>query len=359
MLITDITLRRVDLPLEQPLRTSIHRIDSVSCLLVTLTTDTGLEGEGHIFAFGIEKLRVLEAMVQAFVPMVLNRDPFMAEALWADMFQNSNFLGQAGISVMAMTPIDIACWDIVGKASGQNLHRVFGGSRDRIATYASGGMWLAASPADLVQEAQDFLKQGFKAMKVRLGKIPLAQNIERVEAVRDTIGPDIKLMADANQGLSVPEAIQLGRALEPYNLFWFEEPVPTWDRAGHAEIRTAIPMALASGETEYLRYGIRDMIEQKSADILMPDLQRMGGYTEFRRVIGQMAAASIPFSPHLFTEHSLSLVTSDCLFIEYMPWFAPLFREKVTINPDGTLDIPTRPGTGFTFDLDALEPYRV
>jgi len=218
---------------------------------------------------------------------------------------------------------------------------------------------LSATPEELAVEARGFLDRGFKAMKLRLGKLPVSKNIDRVAAVRDAIGPDIRLMADANQGLSVSEAIQLGRALEPYDLTWFEEPVPTWDHAGHAEIRRAIPMALATGETEYLRFGLRNMIDRQAADILMPDLQRMGGFTEFRRVIGQMAAAETPFSPHLFTEHSLHLATDGCLMVEHIPWFTPLFREGIDIAEDGTTEIPTRPGIGFTFDLDGLERYRV
>lgn len=358
MRITEITTRRIDLPLAQPLRTSIHEIASVSCLLVTLATDDGLEGEGYAFCFGKDRLRVLEAMVEALRPQVIGADPFMTEATWQGMFRAMNFFGQAGVVIMAMTPIDVACWDIVGKATGQPLHRLFGGHRDRVPLYASGGLWLSSGPEELAQEAQGFLDQGFKAMKLRLGALPLSKNIERVEAVRDAIGPDVSLMVDVNQGLSVPEAIRLGRALEPYGLVWFEEPVPTWDHHGHAEIARALDTAVASGETEYTRYGIGDMIERRSADILMPDLQRMGGYTEFRRVIGQMDAANIPFSPHIFTEHSLHLASAGCLYVEHMPWFSALFRESIEPDADGMAAVPDHPGVGFSFDLDRVEAHR-
>ncbi len=358
MRITDIVTAKVDLPLEQPLLTSMHRIASVSCLLVTLKTDEGLEGEGYAFCFGREQLAVLDAMVEALKPQVIGQDPFQTEAIWSEMFRAMNFLGQAGVAIIAMTPIDVACWDIVGKTAGQPLHRLFGGARERVPLYASGGLWLSSGPEALAEEARGFLRQGFKAMKLRLGNLPLAQNIERVEAVRDAIGPEVALMADANQGLTVPDAIRLGRELERFNLVWFEEPVPTWDHHGHAEIARTLDTALASGETEYVRHGIQNMLERRSADILMPDLQRMGGYTEFRRVIGQMAAFNVPFSPHIFTEHSLHLATPECLYVEHMPWFGALFHERMEVDADGMTAIPNRPGVGFAFNHDALDAHR-
>ncbi|SDX75345.1 L-alanine-DL-glutamate epimerase [Albimonas donghaensis] len=358
MRITNLATARVDLPLDAPLRTSIHEIASVTCLLVTLETDEGLTGEGYAFCFGRDRLAVLEAMVDALRPMVIGRDPHQVEALWEDMLRACNFLGAAGVTVIAMTPIDLACWDLVGKAADQPLHRLWGGARERVPAYASGGLWLSSGPEALAAEARGFLDQGFKAMKLRLGAIPLAENLARVEAVRDAIGPDIALMADANQGLTVAEAIRLGRALEPYGLVWFEEPIPTWDHHGHAAIAAAIDTPLASGETEYLRHGLANMIERRSADLLMPDLQRMGGYTEFRRAIGQMAAANLPFSPHIFTEHSLHLATAGCAYVEHMPWFGALFRETMELDADGMIALPDGPGTGFSFDPDAIEPHR-
>lgn len=133
------------------------------------------------------------------------------------------------------------------------------------------------------------------------------------------------------------------------------------DYAGSAEVARALDTAVATGETEYIRYGIRNMIEHRSADILMPDLQRMGGYTEFRKVIGQMAAADIPFSPHIFTEQSLHLVAAapGGMYAEHMPWFATLLVEKMVVESDGCTAMPARPGVGFTFDLDAVEAYRL
>ncbi len=360
MRITGFDTSLVELPLAEPLKTSIHQIERVVCLLLSVDTDEGVRGEGYAFGFDLAGMRAVEEMTKGLATASIGQDPLSPEAIFDKNLRRLNFYGQAGVAVHAMTPIDVACWDIVGMVAGLPLYRLFGGGRDRVAVYASGGLWLSRTIDELQAEAKAFLAQGFKAMKLRLGSAKIATDIERVAAVRAAIGEDVTLMADANQGLTVDHAIRLGRELERYNLAWFEEPVPTWDHAGHAHIAAALDTPIASGETEYLCFGLARMIEKRSADILMPDLQRMGGYTDFRRAVGQMAAAEVPFSPHIFTEHSLHLcAASGAIYAEHMPWFEPLFNERMTIDEDGMVAIPTAPGVGFTFDWDGLEPHRV
>lgn len=360
MKISSVDTAIIEQPLEKPLRTSIHRIDKVLCLLVTLQTDEGVFGEGYSFAFDIGGLRGTEELVKGLADFVLGADPLAPADLFDGMVRKLNFFGYAGISAHAMTTIDVACWDIKGKAAGEPLHQLFGGGRKRIPAYASGGLWLSANLDELQAEAQSFLDQGFKAMKMRLGSEKISDDVERAIALRDVIGPDIDLMADANQGLSVEKAIALGQALAPVNLSWFEEPVPTYDHDGHAQIAAALETPLATGETEYLHYGLAQMIEKKAANILMPDLQRMGGYTDFLRAMDLMAEADIPFSPHIFTEHSLHLcAASGAIYAEHMPWFEPLFNEKMIVEEDGMIALPQSPGVGFTFDWDRLDAFRL
>lgn len=355
--ITSVSTKRVDLPLDIPVITPMHEIRSISCLLVTITTEDGTTGEGFAFCFGKERLLVIEAMVHALRPEIIGANALDPAALWDDIFKSQNFFGYAGIAVIGMTPIDVACWDIVGKTQDKPLAAIFGHTRERIPAYASGGLFLYTPTDALEAEAQRLLGQGFKAMKLRLGDLPVSQNIERVEAVRSAIGSEIGLMVDVNQGLSVADALTLGRALERFDLIWYEEPVATWDHHGHAELAANLNTPVASGETEYLRFGIRNMIERRSADILMPDLQRLGGFTDFLRSIEDIKSANLRYSPHLFTEHSLHLVTGGCDIVEHMPWFAPLFREKLALDADGMIEIPKRPGIGFTFDYDVLDAH--
>jgi L-alanine-DL-glutamate epimerase-like enolase superfamily enzyme len=195
---------------------------------------------------------------------------------------------------------------------------------------------------------------------MRLGKAEVAEDIERVAAVREAIGPSIKLMADANQGFSVNHAIRVGRGLEPYGLTWFEEPVQAYDLDGSARVTAEIDTPIASGETEYGRYGFQQMIEKGAADVLMPDLERVGGISEYVKVAHMAEAFDIPVSPHLYTEYGLQLcgAIANTPFAEHMPWFGALFNERLEMA-DGALLVPDRPGLGFTFDAEAVERLRL
>ena len=267
--ITAVRTARVEIPLERPLRTSIHEISNVCCQLVTLETDAGIVGEGYGFCFNPDRLAAISRFTESLAPLVIGQDPHDVESLWDKFIRDCNFYGQSGVSILAYTPIDVACWDLIGKAANAPLYRLFGACRDRVPAYASGGLWLSASLDELVAQAREFLRQGFRAMKMRLGSANWKDDVARVEAVRAAIGDGVTLMADANQGLSLHEALRLGRALEPFNLAWYEEPVPTWQDDAAAKLVDSLSMPLASGETEYTRYGIRRMVQNRAAARLM------------------------------------------------------------------------------------------
>lgn len=359
MKITGIRTMTVDAPLEEPVITAIHDVRRIGYVLVFVDTDAGVTGEGHLFSLPARHLAPLEAMTAVLGSSLVGEDAHRVEGLWRKLWGEVNFVGHKGVSLFALSALDMALWDARGKALGQPVHRLLGSCRDAVPAYHSGGLWLSRSRDELVAEAKRFVKEGFRAMKMRLGKPRWQEDVERAEAIRDAVGPDIRLMADANQGLDVRRALRLGRALEAVGLDWFEEPVPAYDVAGHAALAAALDTPIATGETEYTRYGFRPLIEAKAADVLMPDLGRVGGVTEFMRV-GHMAEAwDLPVSPHLYSEASLQLcgALGNCGLLEYMPWSAPLFSEKIEFE-DGLARIPDRPGLGFTFDLDALESFR-
>jgi L-alanine-DL-glutamate epimerase-like enolase superfamily enzyme len=359
--ITDVDVVVVDLPLPKPLRTAIHEIRRAATLLVTVRTDAGLVGEGYGFCFDMERMRSIAAFANSLKKMFVGRDPFHVEGIWDEMLRSCNFYGQGGVAVLAMNPLDIACWDIIGKAANRPLYQLWGACRDRVPVYASAGLWMSSDLGELRREAAEFLETGFKAMKVRLGSKRWQDDVARVEAVRDVIGPDIALMADSNQGLELAQALKLGQALERFELRWYEEPLPTWQYEQSAQIARTLDTPLANGETEWTRYGIRKMLAAGAADIMMPDLQRMGGYTEMRKAMGLLAAHDMPIAPHIFTEHSLHLVASEsrAIYAEHMPWFERLFHERMTVEADGMVALPQAPGVGFTFDWNAIDAFRV
>jgi L-alanine-DL-glutamate epimerase-like enolase superfamily enzyme len=346
----------VVLPLPQPIFSALGEIRCFGCVLVHVHTDQGIVGENLVFTLNNERTAVLREMIDGLAPLIIGGDPEHTAAFWSKAWTGINFLGHKGVSVVGISAIDGALWDIVGKASKRPLYRLLGGARDTVPAYHSGGLWLSRSTAELVEEAGLYVSQGFRAIKMRLGSATHRQDIERVRAVREAIGPGIKLMADANQGLTESEAIRLGRMLEEFDLTWFEEPLPAWDLEGVARVAAALDTPIASGETEYTRYGFRRMLELRSADVLMPDLQRVGGVTEFMRVAHLAAAYDIPVSSHLFSEMSVQVLgaLSNAIYLEYMPWFSPLYNEVLEFR-DGKAIVPERPGWGFTFNAGYIK----
>lgn len=360
MKITNLRTVLVEVPLEKPMITAIHVTRSVGCVLVYLETDTGLVGENYIFSLNSARLSIFDTMIKSLAHHVVGQDPHYVKQMWDGMWREINPIGHEGITIGAMAALDAACWDLIGKAAGQPVYKLFGAYRDSIKAYASSGLWLSQSIDELVEEARVFLAQGFRSMKIRVGKPSMEEDVARVAAVREAIGPNIELLADGNQAFAVHDAIRLGRLLEPYDLGWFEEPVASYDHQGHAAVAAALDVPIASGETEWTRHGMRAMIEAKAADILMPDLQRIGGLTEFRRAASLAAAHNMPISTHIFTEQSLSIAGSapNCISVEHVSWFSPLYKEKMEIV-DGKIIIPQRPGLGFTLDADAVDRFRV
>jgi len=358
MKITKIATRIVNLPFESTITTAIHKMSSVGCVLLTIETDEGIEGQSYLFSLNASNIHSFDEKLKKFERHLIGKDPHLVEVIWQEIWQVISSVRDKHISISALSTIDTAIWDIVGKTANLPLHRLFGACREKIKTYASGGLWLSQPIDSLLKDAQNFLDQGFRSMKIRVGKTNWKNDVERVKEVRNAVGPDIELMADINQALEPKQAIQLGKKLEEYDLLWLEEPVASNNREGHAEVRSALATPIASGENEYSLSGMREMIEAKACDILMPDLQRIGGISEMRKVANLAESYNLPISTHIFTEHSLSVAGSvtNCLSVEHMPWFSKLFNEQIDVI-NGYIYIPERPGTGFTFNDSYIKQF--
>lgn len=340
----------VNLPLQHPIATAIHRIKSVGCVLLRLRSDQGLVGESYLFALNAARIKSFDEMLRGLTELAVGRNPHYVSAIWQDIWNEINPSGHRGVTISALSTIDTACWDLIGKSLEKPLHHIFGACRDRIKTYASGGLWLSQSTDQLTEQAERFMNEGFKAVKMRVGCATMKEDVERVRAVREAVGADVELMVDANQGLSPKRAIRLGRALEPFELTWMEEPVAAYDLSGQAQVTAALDMPIAAGESEYTRFAMQQMIDARACDILMPDLQRIGGLSEMMRTATLAGAHNMSISTHIFTEQSLCVAGSaaNCISVEHMPWFSALFNEPLEMV-NGELLIPSRPGTGFTF----------
>lgn len=359
-LIERLSTRLVELPLAKPVGTAIHEMRSVGCVLVEVSTTDGLVGQSLIFTLNADRIRSFNEMVLGFEPFVVGKPVHRTEGISSEIWKAINPTGHKGVTVSGLSAIDVAVWDAHARTLEVSLAHLWGSCRDKVDTYASSGLWLSSSIHELVEQAREFVERGFKAIKIRVGKGEIADDVARVAAVRDAVGAGISLLADANQKYAPKHAIQLGRALEPYDLTWLEEPVSAYDLVGSARVRSALDIPIASGETEYTRFGMADMIKAEACDILMPDLQRIGGYTEFRKSAALASAHHLPVSSHFFTEYSLVLAAAidNVISVEHIDWFTPLFCQSPRLE-NGKLVVPDRNGHGFTFDPDAVEYFSI
>jgi L-alanine-DL-glutamate epimerase-like enolase superfamily enzyme len=357
MKITNLRTAAVNLPYDHWIVSP--DISTFGCVLVFIDTDEGRTGESFLWSFGTRYVAMLNAMVLSLKPGLIGEDPRYTERLWQKLWKELQFFGDRGVSVMALSVIDRACWDLVAKAAGKPLYMLLGAYRDEAPAYAS-GFWLQETIEELVEDAKGFVREGYQAMKLRIGKPRMEEDVERVRAVRDAIGPDVRLMVDANRRFTVDHAIRLGRKIEPYDITWFEEPVPVNDLKATARVAAALDMPIANGENIYTLHGFREVLEAKAADIIMPDLICVGGVTEFMKVAHLAEAYEVPVTPHIFPEESMHMVGAipNATYVENMGWFSPLYRERVEMR-NGSVVFPQRPGFGFTFDPEVIERYRL
>jgi L-alanine-DL-glutamate epimerase-like enolase superfamily enzyme len=343
MKIGRVVVHPLRLPLPRPLKTSIHDIRAVDTVLVEMQGDGGAVGGGYCFVFGDRRAHALQSLVEDLVPLYEGQDATATRALFDRAWRSINFLGHAGVAVMALAALDTACWDLAAQAAGLPLWRFLGAAQNRVPTYASSGLWLDA---------------GHRAMKMRLGRSH-EEDITRARALRAALGPDVRLLADVNQGWDERTAIRTGKALEEISLYWLEEPLPYEDLEGSARVAAALDTPIASGETEYGWLGMKRYLDARAADILMPDLQRMGGITGYLKAVDLCEAYQTPVSSHLFVEASgpVLATASHGVILEHMDWWEALFDDRLPIV-EGAVVLPERPGIGLGLNRAALARYR-
>jgi D-galactarolactone cycloisomerase len=346
--------------------------------LCVVDTDAGIQGCGEAFYFGGPSTIVAQLISQGLGPLVIGQDPLATSVVWDMLYNWTRDQGQKGLTISAISALDIALWDIKGKALGMPVATLLGGAyRRRAKAYATGLYEPQGVPdrtAALVEEARGYKAQGFRGMKLKIG-YDEQTDLAYVGAIREAIGSEIALMVDANHAYNAPEAIRLARAMEPYDLTWFEEPVPPEDLDGYVELRAATTIPIAGGECEYTRFGFRQLIARRAVDYLQPDLCATGGFTEMARIVALASAANLPVIPHVWGTNiglaaSLQAFAALPHFPERRfpaePWFEldrsfnPLrdgvTREQFALE-DGYLAIPDRPGLGVTLDLDFVRAH--
>ena len=362
-------------PLERPFGWSQGWIGQRSTTLVKITTDDGLVGWGEGAAADL-----IDGLL---APLLIGQDPMYRTGLWERMFHalynGNNAVGLAG---SALSALDIALWDLAGKATGLPVCALLGGKvRDKVAVYATGLYYTEGEfPDRLLDEARSYVAAGFKGMKTKVGGLSIAEDVARVKALRDAIGPDIHLMVDANEAYNATTAIRLGQKLAELDLVWFEEPVNAQDLDAYLEIKAALPMAIAGGENLRTRYEFKPYLTRRAYDIVQPDIMHCGGITEMQRICAMANACGIQVNPHVWgspvmiaaTLHLAATLPPCPPARNAQPYMQEPVMEfdrtpsairqelcAVPFDQEGSfVRVPTEPGLGIEVDEEVVENLR-
>jgi L-alanine-DL-glutamate epimerase-like enolase superfamily enzyme len=351
----------VSLPIEQPFTgIGVNPDARRAFVALELTTDEGLIGVG-VTSFGAKLTKALKCAVDTFAELSLGHDALQIGALRRVLHAAAAPSGPEGIFTLALAAIDIALWDIKGKAAGQPLWQLLGGTRPAVPTYASGALMRGMSDELVPLACERMLEKGFREIKMHLAMSDdgdVERDVARARLVRNAIGPEVKLMADINQRWSAEQAIAIGGRLEEFGFAWLEDVTACQDYAGLAAVAAKLSTPIASGELLWGLTPFRQLIEARGTDLVMIDLLRAGGVTTWMEIAALADSCRLPVITHLLPEihvHLLGAIPNG-LTVEYIPWSFRLFEE--TPQPvNGMLAMPTLPGLGLKLDYDALTHY--
>jgi len=352
----------VQLPADEPLADGkVMRGATRDLVTVKIRSTDGLDGIGVTF-FGAAMTGALQRAIEELGALVVGEDPHGVERIVEKLRQAAGSSGPGGIFTLALSAIDTALWDLRGKALGLPVAKLLGGFRDRVPAYASGALMRTLSLEEVTTAARRLVERGWSAMKTQLalpGQTSADIEVERIRLIREIVGNSTQLMCDINQRWQVHEAISIGRRLEPYRLHWLEDVTTCDDYAGLARVTQQLATPVAGGEYVYGITPFRHMLEARSVDIIMIDLVRVGGISQWMKVAGMAEAFNLPVVSHLIPEVHLHLVAAvrNGEIVEYMPWTRPLF-DNPPVPEKGMLTVPAAPGLGLTFTReinDALD----
>lgn len=357
--ITGLRVRPVLVPMRLPLQTSTGAIDAAPLVLLDLDTSAGITGRSYLFAISRAHVAPLVAVLQAMADMVRG-DEVVPFALERKLRAKYALLGVHNLVLIAMSGLDMAAWDVLAQAAGQPLVRLLGGAPTEVRAYNSNGLGILA-PRALAREAERLVADGFDAVKMRLGRARAQDDLAAVRAVRKAIGPDVTLMADFNQALSVNEAILRGRMLDDEGgLLWIEEPTRADDFEGTGRIADALGTPVQIGENFMGPEQMAQALAAACCDFVMPDVQRIGGVTGWMRAAALAQGAGLEMSTHLFPEISCHLlaVTPTAHWLEMVDWAQPILKDELVVKR-GRLKVPDAPGTGIRWNEKAIARHAI
>lgn len=320
--------------ISRPIADATHDISQIAFYVLEVETIGGVIGQGYLLSFHYSK-NAIEGALKDMKKFVLDRGYHVYETLefQKDYEIESEYFGIVGLQRWALAAMNVAMWDAWSRTNELPVYKMFGCHRKRIPVYGSGG-WISYTDEELVEEAVNYQKRGFTAVKIKVGSPDIERDIRRLNLVREAVGPDLKIMMDANQGMDVPSAVKLINAVEDVGVFWFEEPVINTDFEGYASIHAKTHVSLAMGEREYNTVALRELIGRRAIDLWQPDIIRLGGVEAWRDSAAFANAYNIPVLPHYYKDYDVPLLftVSNPYGAESFDWIDAIIDEPMKIT---------------------------
>lgn len=349
-----------DIPVETVRTDAVQAFLKQETIYVRLETADGMTALGYSYTIGTGGRAVLEMLRGGMLDAVIGADAERPEAVWYAAFNSTRATTVGAITSLALAAIDTAVWDGRSRRSGIPLWMLAGGSSSSIPVYDTEGGWLHLSPDELVAQARATQQRGLLGAKVKVGLPNPHDDLARLRAVREAVGPGFDLMVDANQSLTAADAIRRARLFEPLDLYWFEEPLPAEDVAGHERLASATAIPIAVGESMYSVGHFREYLHRGAASIIQVDVARIGGITPWLKVAHLAESYNVKVAPHFLMELHLPLVCAipNALYLEHIPQLRRVTTSEISIV-EGHAQAPTSLGLGIDWDHDAIDDLRV
>ena len=348
------------IPLPRALEDSMHGTMAGFEVVTARVRDAdGVEGVGYTFTCGVNGGAIADILGREMAPRVTGRDADLTEAIWKDLWWAFHYGGRGGPTVLALSALDMALWDLKAKRAGMPLWRLLGGYDPRVPCYA-GGIDIDLSPEELVDQTHANIEKGHRAIKMKVGRDRLSEDVAKIAAMRDAFGPDLPLMVDANMKYTVDGAIRAARAFRDFDLVWFEEPIPPDDPAGHARILTEGGIPVATGENLRSLWDFKTAIDSGGVSYPEPDVTNCGGVTPFMKIARLAEAHHLPVTSHGAHDITVQLLAAcpNRSYLEAHGFGLENYVTEPMVLEDGHAIAPDRPGHGVDFDWDRLEALR-
>jgi L-alanine-DL-glutamate epimerase-like enolase superfamily enzyme len=353
-------------PLDNAVTFSTRTVSAREYCLVKVRSVEGVEGLGYCYAVNTSGRLLSVAVTDLLGARLVGQESLRVEGLWQEMYQEALLQGRVGAVMRALSAMDTAVWDLNARTAKLPLYKYLGAMvEDRVPAYASGGYYLPGkTPQKLGEELAGYVKDGFKAVKMKTGRLSPREEEDRIRAAREAIGPDVLLMLDANNAWQdLPTALLYMNRLEAYDPYWIEEPFSPDDLDNHAKLAQRSRVTVATGEIEAGRWRFKEMLDKQAAEILQTDATVCGGISEWRRIAATAASYGVTVSPHAWHDIHVHLAASapNARHVEFMPDdhivnFRRLIDRQL-VAKDGDLLLPQTPGLGFEFDKEAVRKY--